>query len=182
MSNENQNESSEEIFARGLAKMAKSAESLPTAMTETIDDAQFWADQSVDQLDRAVRNKRIERKLATSTARDDLRAYRAAETAKIKAHPATKSGRSGSVMWILDADGGFLCGDATKGEAEYAYPTSGHARAAKRNALRVAREMLADAYRVGEIKDSAHWAFNLAIEIAERDHAWIARLTEVCGV
>lgn len=48
-------------------------------------------------------------------------------------------------VYHLDSDGGFTCGDTDTEHTAYAYPTSTHATAAKRNPAKVARQMLRQA-------------------------------------
>lgn len=46
------------------------------------------------------------------------------------------------IATVFDANGGFVCGDRKSGLTAYAYPTSTHARQAKRKPLDVAIVML----------------------------------------
>jgi hypothetical protein len=47
-----------------------------------------------------------------------------------------------SILYKLDAQGGFTCGDTETGRTAYAYPTSISADDAKHDPLRVARRMM----------------------------------------
>lgn len=75
-----------------------------------------------------------------------------------------------AILYLIDEQGGFLCGDTLTGITEYAYPTSDHATAAKRDPEGVARTMLAKAWRPPETFQP------LATELQERDRRRIARL------
>ena len=48
-------------------------------------------------------------------------------------------------IYNLDAQGGFTCGDTETGHTAYAYSSSEHATAAKRDPAKVAVEMLRQA-------------------------------------
>lgn len=48
------------------------------------------------------------------------------------------------IVFVLDAQGGFTVGDTLTGRTSYAYPTSEHATAAKKNPHKVAAKMIAN--------------------------------------
>jgi hypothetical protein len=48
------------------------------------------------------------------------------------------------ILFKLDAQGGFTCGDTETGRTAYAYPTSSHAQAAKKQPELVAAKMMAN--------------------------------------
>lgn len=48
-----------------------------------------------------------------------------------------------AIKYLLDADGGFTCGDTASGYTAYSYPSSHWATEAKRHAATVAAAMLA---------------------------------------
>jgi len=55
------------------------------------------------------------------------------------------------IVYELLTDGGFVAGDTETGFTSYAYPTSSHATMAKRQASRVAAEMVKSANAFGDI-------------------------------
>jgi len=66
------------------------------------------------------------------------------------------------IVYELLADGGFVAGDTDTGFTAYAYPTSSHATMAKRQASRIAAEMVASANRFGAVAgrgdyDARNW-------------------------
>ena len=55
------------------------------------------------------------------------------------------------ILYMLERDGGFLAGDTETGRAAYAYPSSDHARLARRHSGEIAAEMI---HRANEYADS----------------------------
>ena len=65
------------------------------------------------------------------------------------------------IEYLLDAQGGFTCGDTETGLTSYAYPTSTHATLARRVPERIAAEMVKAAKRFAHLSradyDTRNW-------------------------
>jgi hypothetical protein len=56
-----------------------------------------------------------------------------------------------TIVYKLDAEGGFICGDTETGRTAYAYPSSAQARLAKADPAPVARGMMRGENRIDAI-------------------------------
>lgn len=67
-----------------------------------------------------------------------------------------------AIVYMLDQQGGFTCGDTATGNTNYAYPSSPHAEAAKRHPDLIANRMVREANDVGHWMKDEYQARNWA--------------------
>src|SRR5579862_6590692 len=72
------------------------------------------------------------------------------------------------ILYLLEPDGGFLVGDTETRFAAYAYPTSDHADAARKDPAAIAATMLEEENKLGFCRASSG--------VPERDAKWMAKL------